>query len=271
MAHPEPERCENRFSTHAWPRSMTLSVLPGARFARMSRLRLQIQPMVVALAQSTSRDNVAAEIPFMNRDARAGIVLGTVMLMGLMTFGCSSSNSASGSGGATATGSGGSTGTGSGGTGSGGTVGAGGASVPLALVCASTVRNKGMCMTDTDLPCANSCGPSKTGFKNCTCFSGTWDCPKCEYIPGNYSCYKLPVPLAACPADPTDPTMLNLIASGGTCTTTPCTPCGSPSIVTYRDSTNMPKAGYCVCVPGAVPGVDPSKWSCASVSEWPPQ
>jgi hypothetical protein len=195
------------------------------------------------------------------------------MLLALMAVGCSSSNNASGSGGATMNGSGGSVGTGLGGMGAGGSVGtagAGGASVPLSLVCAATVRNKGTCTTSTDMPCANACGPAKAGFKNCNCFSDVWDCPKCEYVAADYSCYRLPVPVVACPADPTDPTTLMLIASGAACTAPPCTPCGSASLVSYRDSVNTPKTGYCVCVPGNIPG-DSSKWSCASVSEWPPQ
>lgn len=218
----------------------------------------------------------------MNRTARTSLGLGIGVFAGMVAVGCSSGKDASGSGGANATGSGGASATGSGGasaTGSGGASatgsggvgatgagGGGGANVPLPLVCESTVKNKGICVTDTDMACANGCGPNKAGFKNCNCYSNVWDCPKCEYLPGNdYSCYKLPSPMVACPMDSVDPTLL--LAAGSACSAPPCTPCGSAPLITYRDSAGAPKAGYCVCVPGA----DFPKWSCASVTEWPPQ
>lgn len=226
----------------------------------------------------------------MSRNARNR--LGAAIFLGAVVVGCAASKGSSGSGGSPAagtggadpsgtggadvTGSGGTSATGSGGatvtglggstvTGVGGVGGGGGANVPLALVCPSTVKNKGVCITDTDLACANGCGPSKAGFKNCNCFSNVWDCPMCEYLPGDYSCYKLPVPPAACPMDAVDP--LALPQAGTACTAPPCTPCGSSTLNSYRDSAGSLKAGYCVCVPGT----DTPKWSCASVSEWPPQ
>ena len=75
---------------------------------------------------------------------------------------------------------------------------------PYAAACASTVKNKGACMTATDVQCANTCGPNKAGYKNCDCFTDVWSCPKCEYVPGNYDCYRLPDPIEACPVDPND-------------------------------------------------------------------
>src|SRR4030095_4881159 len=75
---------------------------------------------------------------------------------------------------------------------------------PYAAVCAATVRNKGACVTATDVQCANTCGPNKSGYKNCDCYSDVWDCPRCEYVPGNYDCYRLPDPLEACPMTETD-------------------------------------------------------------------
>ena len=139
------------------------------------------------------------------------------------------------------------------------------ASAPYPLGCGSTVKNKAACSTATDLSCANACGPNKSGFKNCNCYSDVWSCPKCEYLPvGDYACYKLPAPLTACPLDP-DPSGLPQV--GTTCTVPACTPCGSSTLISYRDSGGSSKVGYCVCVPGA----DGSKWSCASVTEWPPQ
>jgi hypothetical protein len=136
------------------------------------------------------------------------------------------------------------------------------AGTPYSAACAATVKNKGLCMTATDVQCANTCGPNKAGYKNCNCFTDVWDCPRCEYPPGNYDCYRLPDPPEACPADPTDTSGLGLVAVGTACTRAACTPCGSAQMLAYRDSMGSSKVGYCVC------GTE-QKWSCASVSEWP--
>jgi hypothetical protein len=179
-----------------------------------------------------------------------------------------------GSGGATATGSGGATTTSaSGGAtasanggGSGTTMSGGGGSGAFPL-CTTAPKNKGACVSGTDMPCANTCGPSKTGYKNCTCNSNVWDCPACAFNPGDYSCYRLPATETACPADPTDPSGMMLVQSSGVCTAPACMPCGSATASSYRDSSNALKVGYCVCVAGT----SASKWSCASKAEWPPQ
>ena len=231
----------------------------------------------------------------MNRTTQLGIRTGIVLFIGAWAMACGSSSTATGTGGSTGTGTGGSTAIGNGGTpgtggsivagtggmaatgsggsavkGSGGAPGAGGASVALPL-CAVAPKNKAVCTPATDTACSNTCGPSKTGFKNCTCNAAVtppvWDCPKCEFpANGDYSCYKLPTPEVKCPADPTD-TSLMLITSNGTCTATACMPCGSATLSSYRDSATTVKIGYCVCVAGTAG----SKWSCASTSEWPPQ
>jgi hypothetical protein len=132
---------------------------------------------------------------------------------------------------------------------------------PYAAMCASTVKNKAACMTATDVQCANGCGPNKAGYKNCDCFSDVWSCPKCEYVPGNYDCYRLPDPIEACPVDPNDAGII-LPMVGSPCTRAACSPCGSATLNSYMDSGGAPKVGYCVCG-------NEQKWTCASASEWP--
>ena len=116
-------------------------------------------------------------------------------------------------------------------------------------------------MTATDVQCANTCGPNKIGYKNCDCYSDAWDCPRCEYVPGNYSCYQLPDPLEACPMDVTE-AGTSLPQVGGPCTRAACSPCGSKTLLAYLDSAMAPKVGYCVCG-------NEQKWTCASTTEWP--
>src|SRR5262245_55476181 len=81
-------------------------------------------------------------------------------------------SSATGTGGSSATGTGGSSGTGTGGTGSTG---------PVGDACVN-VKNKAAC-TGTEAPCWNTCGPLKSGYKNCVCTAGLWSCPTCAYYP----------------------------------------------------------------------------------------
>jgi hypothetical protein len=205
------------------------------------------------------------------------------LTIAVLATACSSSNNATGTGGSSgaagATGTAGTTGVG-GTTGDAGTTGAGGstggsdptgaggsftgtldAGAPYAATCAATVRNRGTCMTATDVQCANTCGPNRIGYKNCNCYSDVWDCPRCEYAPGNYSCYRLPEPLEACPMDVTE-AGTSLPQVGGPCTRAACSPCGSATLLAYLDSASAPKVGYCVCG-------NEQKWTCASTSEWP--
>jgi hypothetical protein len=194
---------------------------------------------------------------------RGAPCFGTAVLIAqvLIFTGCSSSSPTTpvmnngGSGGSATTGQGGSTGNAD-----------GGSATPIGAMCASGVKNKGACTTDP--ACFNTCGPLKSGIKNCTCAAAMWSCPTCAYDPaGTYTCYKLPSPVPACPADSTDPSGMNLPQSGGACTMATCSPCGSGTANAYRDSTNTPKIGYCVCSASDGTGT----WSCASTTEWPPQ
>ena len=209
------------------------------------------------------------------------IRIGTAALMfAVMATACSSANNATGTGGSS--GAAGTTGvagtTGSGGTtgaaGAGATTGDGGAidgafagtldaGMPFATACAATVRNKGVCMTATDVSCANTCGPNRIGYKNCNCFADVWDCPRCEYVPGDYSCYRLPDPPEACPPEPETDSGSTLPMVGSTCTRAACRPCGSATLISYLDSAGAAKVGYCIC------GSTDRKWSCASTTEWP--
>lgn len=190
---------------------------------------------------------------------RAAKYLGrTALIAQILVFGCSSSSPG------TSTGTGGAGNTPGGG--SGGSTGAGGAPavIEVGSMCPSGVKNHGACTTEP--PCWNTCGPLHSGVKNCNCVAGMWDCPLCQFYPEdgathNYSCFKLDA-LAACPPDATG----MLPQSGTACTQAPCMPCGSATPSGgYRDSTGVPKAGYCVCSDGMSP-----TYSCGSVNEWPP-
>ena len=136
------------------------------------------------------------------------------------------------------------------------------AGAPYAAACAATVRNKGACMTATDVQCANTCGPNKSGYKNCDCYSDVWDCPRCEYVPGDYACYRLPDPARGLPMVETGRGHHPCPRSAPPARGRPCSPCGSATLISYLDSAGAPKAGYCVC------GSD-QKWTCASTTEWP--
>jgi hypothetical protein len=218
------------------------------------------------------------------------IRIGTAALtIALLATACGSSNNSTGAGGTSASGGTGGTGTagttgttGDAGTGGpAGTTGAGGssptadagavdgaftgtldASAPYAAACASTVRNRGTCSTATDVQCANTCGPNRSGYKNCNCYSDVWDCPRCEYVPGDYSCYRLPDPIEACPPAPENDAGSTLPQVGTPCTRAACSPCGSATLISYLDSAGAPKPGFCVCGTGQT-------WTCASTTEWP--
>jgi hypothetical protein len=209
------------------------------------------------------------------------------LIIAALATACGSSKNATGTGGAGAAGTTGNAGTtgsagtmgdagtsgAAGATGTGGSVAPGDGSVadafmgtpdaggPYAAVCASMVKNKAACMTVTDVPCANTCGPNKAGYKNCDCFSDVWSCPKCEYVPANYDCYRLPDPIEACPVDPND-AGITLPMVGSPCSRAACSPCGSATLNSYMDSGGSAKVGYCVCG-------NEQKWTCASASEWP--
>lgn len=210
---------------------------------------------------------------------RVATIFGAAVLCAqcLVSVGCSSSSTGP------AAGTGGSTGTGNS-TGTGGSTGAGGAgscdkaagAAPVGLACVG-VKNKAACNMDgvlgtaDDLACFNTCGPNKSGTKNCTCTGGLWACPTCDYdvsVPSKFACYKTATAVL-CPPDPTDTSGGMLPASGGACTLDPCKPCGSASVNSYRDSSGVPKFGWCICVP-TTDGTG-SVYSCASVLEWAPQ
>lgn len=53
----------------------------------------------------------------------------------------------------------------------------------------------------------------------------------------------------ACPPDPTDPSGQKLPAHGGECHFPICRPCGSETVLAFRDEHGAPSAGYCICVP----------------------
>jgi hypothetical protein len=161
--------------------------------------------------------------------------------------------------------------------GSSGTCDKGGFATPLGDSCV-LIRSRGGCNLDEipgnadDLPCWNTCGPMKSGFKNCTCVDHQWSCPVCDYDiadPRAFDCFRTDGAMA-CPPDPTDSSGMMLPASGGACTQPPCQPCGSATASAYRDSSGTPKAGWCVCFP-RTDGQEGGVYSCASVTEWAPR
>ena len=193
-----------------------------------------------------------------------------------LSYGCSSTSTATGTGGTLGGGTGGSSVTGGGGQGGSGS-GASclqGGDVPPAknpAMCVG-VSNKAVCNSATDAPCWNTCGPNKSGYKNCTCTGNIWDCPICSYTPDtNICCYKITTQTVACVKDPTDPgdnMGMGLPKSGGVCKLPECTPCGNATANSYADSTGAPKSGFCICVPNADPTM-PAKYSCTSAKEYP--
>src|SRR5262249_2011778 len=130
----------------------------------------------------------------------------------------------------------------------------------------SSTKSKAAC--ESQPACFNTCGPLKSGFRNCVCDAGMWSCATCAYLPDrDYSCFHLPATAAACPADPTDPTGAGLPQSGGQGALPAGSPWGPPTTPAYRDSSGLPKIGYCVC--SAADGT--GTLSCATATEWPPQ
>lgn len=197
----------------------------------------------------------------------------------VVVFGCSSGSGGAATGGSTGTpagtgGAGGSS-TGAGGTGS-GMCTAANTAAPIGDPCVN-VKNKDACDMDgiagtvDDKNCWNTCGPNKSGTKNCNCVAKAWNCPTCDYDLSNpkaFDCYKTDT-ATACPPDATDTSGAMLPASGGACTQAPCKPCGSATANSYRDGSGTPKMGWCICVP-KTDGTG-SVYSCASVKEWAPQ
>jgi len=155
--------------------------------------------------------------------------------------------------------------------GGGGAPGGGGdAAVPLGELCAGGIQTTShLACSAGDPPCHLTCGPLKSGFRNCTCGGETWGCEDgCRFDPTHdYGCFALPPSPAACPpsADDPDPSGMNLAQSGDSCSLPPCTPCGSATENAFRDSTGTPKPGFCVCSGAAMP-----TYSCATVAAWPP-
>jgi hypothetical protein len=108
------------------------------------------------------------------------------------------------------------------------------------------------CQPGSDVTGVKGCGPDHQGTKACACdpTAAVYACDACMFAAGrDYSCYRLPAVVPACPA---------VTHSNTDCTAPPCTPCSG-----YVDGSGVTKVGYCVCSAG--------KWSCGSTHEWPPQ
>jgi hypothetical protein len=209
------------------------------------------------------------------------VYLGTAVLLAqvLLTQGCGSNNPSNppeGTGGTTPIGgttTPDTTSVGVGGTTTPATTGTGGAGggatgttsfTPLCgdlKTAGGSVPSKGVTCVDGDpSPCYKTCGPESKGFKSETCTGGSYvEQSGCDFPPGNYACYKIPV--ANDPTCPTDATP----QATKECSVAQCVPCNLNG--NYLDSGGASKEGFCVCqAPGAT-GV--SKWSCASKTAWP--
>jgi hypothetical protein len=242
---------------------------------------------------------------------------GAILALGLVEYGCSSSDNGGGSGGgtgtggatsggqggATAGGTGGSTAGGAGGARTGGTggataggaggstaggtggstaVGTGGATGGGIAICAAPQpADKATCTPGT-ASCTKNCGANISAIsgvraqKPCACVTSpatglpAWDCSNsgvCTYPTGlDATCFHLPTPLPACPADPAGGTSMLIRPNTTLCTNTAGAMCGgqvcgSTTVASYQDGSMAPKIGYCSCIVG--------KWQCASVAEWP--
>jgi len=128
----------------------------------------------------------------------------------------------------------------------------------------------GSCWTPDTPPCWKTCGPARSGFRNCSCdLSGVMVCSACSYEPGaDLSCFMLPNPVPACPPDPTN--QLDQLPMAATpCQLDPCRPCGSSTTPGYRDTGGAAHVGFCVCAPSPTTGQN--VYSCAGIADWPPQ
>jgi hypothetical protein len=131
---------------------------------------------------------------------------------------------------------------------------------PALLTAAGQAPTKGGPCVDTDpQSCYKTCGPQSVGMKSETCLGGAYVEGQCEFASGSdYSCYKIPAVIdPACPATPPQ--------AGTPCELPACTPCNAGGA--YLDSTGATKVGYCICPAPGPSGI--SKWSCATVSNWP--
>ena len=160
--------------------------------------------------------------------------------------------------------------------------------------CSPGAIDAGVCSGSAS--CAERCGVDVSMLtttptrRTCTCGASAgdagdagsrWSCPTeagaCVYPTDvDLSCMQLPTPLPACSVD-----LGGQLSDGGTsdggggtihngvsvCTLPNSETCGnvcgsaSSTVVSYLDSADAGKSGYCVCVVGT--------WQCASVNDWP--
>lgn len=122
----------------------------------------------------------------------------------------------------------------------------------------------GICLETDPQLCYKNCGPQSIGFKYEKCQAGVYaEQSGCDFLPGDYTCYKVPDPFVLDPTCPTEVPQATVA-----CSVAPCVLCNIDG--NYLDSKGNAKEGYCVCPPVANPDAGTtSKWSCASKTAWP--
>lgn len=101
------------------------------------------------------------------------------------------------------------------------------------------------------------CGPydgvNKSGVRGLKCVDRIFMAVPCTFEPaGDYSCFKLPNPVPACPAGTTE---------GTDCNAPQCSPCGSTTGQGFQTLSGGSRTGFCVCAVG--------HWECGAVDEYP--
>jgi hypothetical protein len=122
----------------------------------------------------------------------------------------------------------------------------------------------GICLETDPQLCFKNCGPQSIGYKYEKCQAGVYaEQSGCDFLPGDYTCYKVPDPFVLDPTCPTEVPQATVA-----CSVAPCVLCNLDG--NYLDSKGNAKEGYCVCPPVANPDAGTtSKWSCASKTAWP--
>ena len=242
----------------------------------------------------------------MMRNSLVAAGFGAMVALGLIGYGCTSSDTVSGTGGSTgAHGTGGSTGAGTGGStttvGTGGSTGAGtggstttvgtggstgggtggstgggvgGSAGGLPTCVSPPPKDKAACLSTDVSPCTKACGINAAGQsraqKPCACIASTMTPPTAWDCTNSGPCVYPTTFINTCfrltPAPPACPTPV--ITTGvTTCTNTAGATCGPLCGAATGTSYQDSSMGQKIGYCACINGI----WQCASVPEWPPQ